>query len=108
MVANNGFELDLDAGFKHTNTVEEIVADMKRTLQVISQEVDTAQASWKGTAFTSFQNVSVEWDGEAQRLNLALDTLRETLRESAFKGASTEDDEIAAVFNTMQVGGLNL
>ncbi|GAB11907.1 hypothetical protein GOARA_091_00250 [Gordonia araii NBRC 100433] len=105
---SNAFELDLDAGFKHTNTVDEIVASMRQTLSTISNEVDGARATWQGGAFAAFNNTANEWDAEAQRLNRSLDTLRETLSNTVFKGSATADEDIASAFKGIQAGGLNL
>ncbi|MFW0797737.1 WXG100 family type VII secretion target [Gordonia sp. CPCC 205515] len=105
---SNNFELDLDAGFKHTDTVNEIIDSLRNTLKTISNEVDTARSSWKGGAFDAFQNTSVEWDAEATRLNQKLNDLAETLGGTVFKGSDTANESIAQSFKGIHAGGLNL
>ncbi|WP_296394640.1 WXG100 family type VII secretion target [Williamsia sp.] len=99
------FELDLDAGAQHTSSVEEIINDLRQTLKTITNEVDAAKASWVGGAFTAFQGAATEWDGEAQRLNRALDELRETLGGTVFTQSSSADEDTASTFSA---SGLNL
>ena len=105
---SNNFELDLDAGYKHTDTVDEILDSLRATLKTITNEVDTARASWKGDAFTAFEGTANEWDGEAQRLNQKLDDLSATLKNSVFAGSDDTNAEIASSFSGMTAGGLNL
>ncbi|MYR07564.1 WXG100 family type VII secretion target [Gordonia sp. SID5947] len=108
MAEGNNFELDLDAGFKHTDTVHEVIDSLRQTLKVISGEVDTARASWVGDAFNAFQSTATEWDSEAARLNAKLNDLAETLSGTVFKGSDTANQDIASSFSSMQAGGLNL
>ncbi|MGV9709740.1 WXG100 family type VII secretion target [Gordonia sp. NPDC003424] len=105
---SNNFELDLDTGYKHTDTVHEIIDSLRNTLKTISHEVDTARASWHGGAFDAFQNTSMEWDAEATRLNAKLNDLAETLSGTVFKGSDAANEDIAQSFTSIHAGGLNL
>ncbi|GAC69340.1 WXG100 family type VII secretion target [Gordonia soli] len=104
----SNFELDLDAGYKHTDTVSEIIDSLRSTLRTITNEVETAKASWKGDAFSSFHSTSVEWDSEATRLNQKLNELGETLSGTVFKGSDSANQDIASSFAGIHAGGLNL
>lgn len=107
-MSNNNFELDLDTGYKHTDTVHEIIDSLRNTLKTISHEVDAARSSWKGGAFNAFQHTSTEWDAEATRLNQKLNDLAETLGGTVFKGSDTANQGIADSFKGIHAGGLNL
>ncbi|MFW0783832.1 WXG100 family type VII secretion target [Gordonia sp. CPCC 206044] len=104
----SNFELDLETGYKHTDTVNEILDSLRQTLKVITNEVDAARSSWVGDAFNAFQNTANEWDGEATRLNQKLNELSETLSGTVFKGSDTANQDIASSFSGIHAGGLNL
>ncbi|GAB92215.1 WXG100 family type VII secretion target [Gordonia rhizosphera] len=108
MAEGSNFELDLDAGFKHTDTVNEVLDSLRQTLKVISNEVDAARSSWVGDAFNAFQTTASEWDAEAARLNAKLNDLAETLSGTVFKGSDTANQDIASSFSGIHAGGLNL
>ncbi len=108
MAGDNALELDLSSGFKHVNTVDEIVSSIRKTLDTITQEVDSAKATWQGQANKTFTEVSLQWGDEATRLNRALDEVKTTLSNSAFKGGQQTDETIQSSFSSINVGGLNL
>ena len=107
MTGNNGLHLDGGAAQKSTQSISQIVADMKGILSKIEASSADGIATWSGQASRSFGTTQGDWSGTASKLQVALNEIEAKLT-TGFKGYHGHDADIANSVAKSTGGGLTL
>lgn len=107
----SGLNLEVETAVKATNSIADVVAGMKLTLQAINEQAASARSYWQGKGNMAFVRTADEWDAEGKRLNMRLDELEAAL-QNGYKSYDAGDDDVEQDFTTLAGSldgkGLNL
>lgn len=95
-----GLNLEVETAVKATDSISDIIAGMKTTLNAINEQAQSAKAFWQGRGNTSFVTTAQAWDEEGRRLNNRLDELEIALRDG-YKQYDTQDDSVESTFTSL-------
>lgn len=80
---------EMDAAGRHVLDVNQTI---QGTLSQLKSQLAPLQGAWKGQASTAFTNLMIRWDDAAQRLNLALQGIGESIQSSSTSYATQEEE----------------
>lgn len=95
-----GLNLEVESAVKATDSIADVVAGMKLTLNAINEQAAAARAFWKGKGNVAFAKTADEWDAEGKRLNLRLDELEAALQQG-YKDYDASDDDVQTEFTSL-------
>lgn len=106
-----GLNLEVEQAVKATDSIADVVAGMKTTVNAINEQALSAKAFWQGQGNTAFAQTADEWDAEGQRLNKLLDEIEQKLRDG-YKNYDAQDSDVSSAMSQVAQGlsgkGLNL
>lgn len=107
MTGNNGLHLDGAAAQQSTQSISQIVTEMKSILTRIENSSADGIATWSGQASRSFGTTQGDWSGTATKMQAALNEIEAKLT-SGFRGYHGHDADIANSVAKSTGGGLTL
>ncbi|AMY19624.1 WXG100 family type VII secretion target [Rhodococcoides corynebacterioides] len=85
--------------------VDQLTLEVKALLDQLRGDVASVGGSWEGAAAVAFQSVMNSWDTSANKLQVALGAIGDSIKASGTAYAAAEDDNTRAV---SVAGSLNL
>lgn len=99
------FNTEHDVMQSTANRVDNVNANVQGELDRLQGTVEAVAGSWKGSAQGAFDQLMIEWNESATKLQTALQSISENIRANARAFQSTEE-ETARTFTAMS--GLQL
>ena len=99
------FKTEHDVMQSTANRVDNVNTNVQGELDRLQGTVESVAGSWKGSAQGAFDQLMVEWNESATKLQTALQAISDNIRANARAFQSTDDDT-AQSFTSM--GGLQL
>jgi WXG100 family type VII secretion target len=70
---------------------------LNSALTKMASELEPLRTAWKGDASTAFQNLIERFQGDAQKMNQALEQIANTMSQNASKYAAQEQEQQQAM-----------